>query len=79
MKQTRDGLFLLSRAELKSLIQASQDKAAVLLQDPLYDPNDNGLPYFVNRGHELLFGTAFFTEEQLDGKPVREELREECV
>lgn len=67
MKKTEEGRFLLNYAELKALVEASIETAQKVMKDPMYDPNDNGLPYFVNRGYQLLTAKDLFTPEQLDG------------
>lgn len=67
MKKTEDGKFLLNPAELAALIGASMETATKVLHDPMFDPNDDGLPFFVNRGYKLLYGTELYTDEELDG------------
>lgn len=65
MKKTEDGKYILNGAELGALIQASMETATKVLQDPTFDPNNNGLPYYVNKGHRLLYEADLYTEEQL--------------
>lgn len=70
MRKTKDGLYLLNPAELAALVQASRDAALELLRDPTLDPNENALPFFVNRGYKLLYGVPLFNERgDPDGKP----------
>ena len=66
MRKTEDGKYLLTGAELSALVKASIEQATKILQDPMYDPNDNGLPHFVNRGHILLYGKPLYMEEAED-------------
>lgn len=74
MKKTEDGKYILNGAELGALIQASIETATKVLQDPMFDPNDNGLPYYVNKGHKLLYGVELYTDEQLTVGLSREEI-----
>jgi len=59
--------YLLNAAELGTLVNASITTATKVLHTPGYDPNDDALPYIVNRGHQLLYGTHIYSREQLDG------------
>lgn len=65
--------YILNTAELGALIGASIETATKVLHEPWYDPNDNGLPYFVNRGHNLLYGSDLYSQEELDGCLVTDE------
>ena len=67
MQKTENGKFLLNYIELKALVEASIEKATTVINDPLYEPNYDGLPYFVNRGYQILYGKSLFTDSQLDG------------
>lgn len=67
MKKTEDGKFLLDAAELAALIQASIERATKVVHDPDFDPNEDALPFYVNRGYKLLYGVELYTAEQLDG------------
>lgn len=65
--------YILNTAELAAFIQASISTATKVLHSLGYDPNDNGLPYFVNRGYKLIYGTDLYSQEELDGCLVADE------
>lgn len=67
MFENNEGRYVLRRAELSALMEASQAAAKAQLRNPEYNQNYHPLPHMVSRAYELLHGEPLYSEEVLAG------------
>lgn len=59
--------FILNITELGALTNASIEVATRVLKQPRFDPNEDALPFIVNRARKLIYGDALYSYEELQG------------